>query len=58
MNTETMWTVVGIWFLGLAILVAYVLLRASWQHRQTRQGWRRTPILGQGPVRVNVRRIL
>jgi hypothetical protein len=56
MSPETMWTVVGIWFLGLAILVAYVLLRASWQHRQTRQGWKRTPILG--PVRVNVRRVL
>jgi hypothetical protein len=56
MNTETMWTVVGVWLIGLFLLVAYLVGRAWWARHQTRQAWKRTPILG--PVRVNVRRVL
>jgi hypothetical protein len=56
MSLTTIWTVVGIWFLGGTMLVVYLALRAWWAHRQLRRDWQRTPILG--PVRVNVRRVL
>lgn len=58
MNTETVLTICGVWLLGVAVLVLYLTGKVWWDRHQTRQAWKRTPIMGQGPVRVTVRRIL
>ena len=56
MSLTTLWTVAGIWLLGLGIMVAYLTGKAWLERRRTRQAWQRTPILG--PVRIPLRRVL
>ena len=58
--SDILWTI-GFYYLLLSSLATGLLLLWGWRRSQqtrTRQAWKRTPIMGQGPVRVNVRRIL
>ena len=58
MSTEAVLTILSVWLVGLGVLVAYLTGKSWLEHRRTRQAWQRTPIMGQGLARINVRRIL